>query len=252
MKRHIISILTLLIISISLYASNNYQIFNEANEAYKKSQYDTAIVLYHSILKTGNISAEVYFNLGNAYYKKKDIANAILNFERAHKISPSDDEINFNLQLAQTMVVDKINSLPEFILFKWWRVFTETMSSDSWAKTSILFFISTLISIMVYLFARLRWLKVGSFWFAAVFMLFSLTAIICSYQVKSNNENHSGSIVMSASVTLKSSPVDNGTDIFVLHEGAKVMIIDQVGEWIKIKIADGNNGWLKNSDIEKI
>lgn len=251
MKRIVLSIIVILIYSAT-YAIDNAKLFSEANNAYKKSEYNTAITLYHSILKEGVESADVYFNLGNAYYKQKDIANAILYYERAHKLNPSDDEINFNLQLAQTMIVDKINVLPEFIVFKWWRNFSELISSDSWAWTSIFTFIFALLAILLYLFVRIKWLKVCSFWFAVVFLFFSLTSFIHSYQIKSFNEAHTSAIVMSASVTLKSSPVDNGTDLFVLHEGSKVIILDSVGEWIKIKIADGNNGWLKKSDIEEI
>ena len=179
-------------------------------------------------------------------------SNAILNFERAHRLSPENDEINFNLQLSQTMIVDKINTLPEFVLYKWWRNFSEFLSSISWAWASIFFFVFALISVVVYLFTRMRWLKISSFWIATVFAFFSLMSMIHSYQIKSLNESHTFAIVMSASITLKSSPDTTGNDLFVLHEGAKVKILDSVGEWLKIKIADGNNGWLKKSDIEEI
>jgi tetratricopeptide (TPR) repeat protein len=106
-----------------LFANNEVTVFNQANEFYKKEQYDTSIILYESILKSGMEAPELYFNLGNSYYKKKNIARAILNFERAHKLEPNNDNINFNLQLSQTMIVDKINSLPEFFLKHWWRSF---------------------------------------------------------------------------------------------------------------------------------
>jgi tetratricopeptide (TPR) repeat protein len=251
MKKFIFSLL-ISSLGFSLFAADNGSLFEQANNAYKKSEYNAAISLYNSILKTGYEASDVYFNLGNAYYKKKDIANAILNYERAHRLNPGNDDINFNLQLSQTMIVDKINSLPEFIMFKWWRNFSEFLSSNSWAWASILFFILALISVAVYLFTRLRWLKISSFWIATVFTFFSLMSFIHSYQIKSLNESHTYAIVMSASVTLKSSPVDNGNDLFVLHEGTKVTIMDAVGEWLKIKIADGNNGWLKKSDIEEI
>jgi hypothetical protein len=56
-------------------------------------------------------------------------------------------------------------------------------------------------------------------------------------------------IVMSPTVTVKSSPSENGVNLFVLHEGAKVRIIDSMKDWNKIKIADGSLGYLPASDM---
>ena len=252
MKKNILYIFGLLILTLSVSGQNNSELYKKANDFYKKSQFDTAIVLYEKIVKSGFIAPEVYFNLGNSYYKKKDVSNAVLNYERARKLNPGDDDINFNLQLSQTMVLDKINIIPEFFITRWWHGFTQVMSSDSWAILSIILFILALVAVLAYLFARIYWLKVVSFWFGVVFFAFSLISFGNSYILKQNSENQSGAIVMSASVTLKSSPDDKGTDLFVLHEGSKVLIIDNVGEWLKIKISDGNSGWLKKGEVEVI
>ena len=252
MKKNILYIFGLLILTLSVSGQNNSELYKKANDFYKKSQFDTAIVLYEKIVKSGFIAPEVYFNLGNSYYKKKDVSNAVLNYERARKLNPGDDDINFNLQLAQTMVLDKINIIPELFITRWWHSFSQTMSSDSWALLSIILFILTLVSVLAYLFARIYWLKVVSFWLGVVFFAFTIISVGNSYILKQNSENQSGAIVMSASVTLKSSPDDKGTDLFVLHEGSKVLIIDNVGEWLKIKISDGNSGWLKKGEVEVI
>jgi tetratricopeptide (TPR) repeat protein len=234
------------------FADNNTVLFNQANNAFKKGQYDSAIIIYNKILKSGIESPELYFNLGNSYYKKKDIAGAILNFERAHRLSPEDDDITFNLQLVQTLIVDKINVLPEFFLKRWFRSFSEQYSSNTWAWVSIILFIAFLVSVIAYLFSNRLWFKKTSFGIALVFLLFSIVSFFTSYSVKYNNLNRSGSIVVTPSVTIKSSPDEAGTDLFVIHEGAKVWVIDSVGEWKKIRIADGNNGWLRKADIEGI
>jgi len=257
MKSHILK--SWIIISVSFFifnnlilANGNSSLFERANELYRNEQYDTAIVLYENILKSGFEAPELYYNLGNSYFKKKDIANAILNYERAHKLAPNDDEINFNLQLTQTMVVDKINALPEFFLFRWWKAFSEILSSYQWACLSIILFIIFLLSAIAYLFANRLWLKKISFWTGLILIFFSIIAFNNSYQLKNSNIYKSEAILISPSVTIKSSPDEKGTDLFVIHEGAKVWVIDEVGDWLKIKIADGNNGWLKKNDIEKI
>jgi tetratricopeptide (TPR) repeat protein len=251
MKKLVMFFLSYILFSGISFA-NTASIFSEANEAYKKSQFDTAEVLYDSIIKTGFETPELYFNLGNVYFKKKDIANAMLNYERARKLSPGDDEINFNLQLAQTMVTDKINILPEFFLNRWWRNFAELYSSDHWAVFSICFFISFLFFSILYLFANRMWIKKISFWIGIVLLALCLVTFSNSWFNKQTYQDHSGAIVMNPSVTIKSSPDENGTELFVIHEGAKVWVTDEVGEWLKIKIADGNNGWLKKVDIRAI
>lgn len=252
MKRSIFLIISCIVSFITVFADSNPTLYDQANQAYKKGQYDTSITLYTNVLKAGVESPEIYFNLGNAYYKKKDIANAILFYERAHKLAPADDDINFNLQLAQTLVVDKINILPEFFLKKWLRNFSEVLSSNNWAVMSIVSFIVFLIFVLVYLFSNLMWLKKLGFWLGVIAILVSGTSFITSYNIKQSEEQHASAIVMAASVTLKSSPDEDGTDLFVLHEGSKIWIIDHVGEWDKVKIADGNSGWIKKSEIEQI
>jgi tetratricopeptide (TPR) repeat protein len=251
MKKIIFLILSF-IITTGTYSIENKSLFEQANSEYKKGNYDTAIVLYQTITKSGFESAELYFNIGNAYFKKKDIAHSILYFERAKQLSPNDDEILFNLQLSQTLIVDKINVLPEFFLKRWWRIFSEVFSSDSWAKISITLFVLTLILLALYLFSNRIIIKKIAFAVAIISISFSIISFSHSYRLKTINESKSSAIVMTASVTIKSSPDETGTELFVLHEGAKVMIIDEVGEWIRIKIADGNNGWLKRADIEQI
>ncbi len=252
MKRVFFFIICCISLVCGTYAEDNSQIFNAANQAYTRGRYDTAIVLYTKIIKTGVESSEIYFNLGNAYYKKKDIANAILYYERAHKLSPADDDINFNLQLAQTLVVDKINVLPEFFLKRWLRSFSESLSSNEWAILSIIAFLSFLIFGLIYLFSNMLWLKKLGFTLGVIAILVSAIAVFTSYTIKDNTDQHASAIIMTASITLKSSPDEDGTDLFVLHEGSKIWILDQVGNWYKVKIADGNSGWIKKSDIEII
>jgi tetratricopeptide (TPR) repeat protein len=231
---------------------NNISTFQKANELYKKGQFDTAAVLYEKILKSGYESPEVYFNLGNAYYRQKNIAKAILNYERASKLDPNNEEISFNLQLAQTMIVDKISPLPDFFLKKWWKTFSEIFSSNGWAVLSMVLFVITLILTGIYLFTTIVWVKKTSFWTAGIVLFLTVVSMINSYETKVERINKKDAIVLTPSVTVKSSPDENGTDIFVIHEGTKVRKVDEVDSWVKIVIADGTKGWVKITDIEPI
>lgn len=64
--------------------------------------------------------------------------------------------------------------------------------------------------------------------------------------------DRSQAVVMSASVAVKSSPDKSATDLFVLHEGTVVRIVDRLDEWCEIVIDDGKKGWLESRKIEII
>jgi len=64
---------------------------------------------------------------------------------------------------------------------------------------------------------------------------------------------HENGIIMAPSVTVKSTPNEKGTDLFILHEGRKVMIKDNtMKEWKEIQLEDGNVGWIPSNVIEII
>jgi SH3-like domain-containing protein len=83
-------------------------------------------------------------------------------------------------------------------------------------------------------------------------MFISLSTFIFSYNQKKLVYDNTYAIIISPSVTIKSSPDDSGTELFQLHEGTKVEIIDQLGEWKEIKLSDGNVGWLRMSDLIRL
>ena len=251
-KTIIIPILGLFLILASGKAQNYSELFNSANELYKKGQYDTAINVYKKIIEKGYESADIYYNIANAYYKTRNIPKAILYYEKALLLRPNDEEIKYNLQLAQTMIVDKINVLPEFFLKRFWRDFQKLLSSNSWAIFSLSFFIIALITFIIYLFSKTLFIKKTFFYFFVIFFIFSAISFSNSYNQKVNIEKKDTAIIMAGSVTVKSSPDDNGTELFVIHEGTKVWLIDELGEWVNIKIADGNKGWIKKDDLELI
>ena len=221
----------------------------QANEFYKNGQYDTAIILYETILASESIAPEVYFNLGNAYYKTKNLSEAILNYERAYKLKPNDERISFNLQLAQSMTIDKINVLPQFFVKRWVIRFIHIFPADIWADLSMVLFLFTLFFSGLYLFTKKIFLKKSGFWLGTIVLFFCLVSLMGAFYQKHSYLSHNEAIVMNPSVTIKSSPDEKGNDLFVIHEGTKVFVIDQLGEWQEIKIADGNRGWLKLSDI---
>ena len=224
----------------------------EADSAYAQGHYQQAITDYQALLKQG-ASADLYYNLGNAYYRSENITQAVLNYERALLLSPGDRDIRFNLQLARSKTIDKIVPESEMFFITWYHALVNLMSVDGWARTAIFSLALVIVLSLVYLFSQPVWLrKIGVFGGITLLVVFVLANVFASQQ-KQSLIHRKGAIVMSPSVTVKSTPAANGTDLFILHEGTKVTITDgSMRDWKEIRLADGKEGWIESKKIELI
>jgi SH3-like domain-containing protein len=91
------------------------------------------------------------------------------------------------------------------------------------------------------------------FFTGVVLLVFMCFALGFSVSQKKDYMNADKAIVMKPVVSVKSSPsAEASKDLFILHEGTKVTVIDQVGTWNNISLADGRQGWLSAVDMERI
>jgi tetratricopeptide (TPR) repeat protein len=209
--------------------------------------------LYENILANQGESADIYYNLGNSYYKMDNIAKAIVNYEKALVLNPADGDIRFNLELAQSKTVDKVTPMSEIFLVTWMKNLTDLMSEKGWAKMGITTFILMLSMLALYFFSKKIALKKIGFISAVCLLFICVLANIFASSQKNKAESHGEAIIMAPSVTVKSTPNDGGTDLFILHEGHKVTIKDNtMREWKEIQLEDGNVGWVPTSVIEII
>ena len=224
----------------------------EADSAYVRGEYQQAIADYEALLKQGG-SAELYYNLGNAYYRTENITKAVLNYERALLLSPGDRDIRFNLQIAHSKTIDKIVPETEMFFITWYYALVNLMSVDAWARVALISLTLVIMLLLVYLFASRLWLrKIGFFGGILLLAVFVLSNIF-AWQQKQNLLFRKGAIVTAPSVTVKSTPAKNGTDLFILHEGTKVNITDgSMRGWLEIRIADGKEGWIERNKLEEI
>ena len=221
MKKYI-PIIGLLLLSINIFASS--EIIEKANKAYIDGAYTEAIELYSGLVDEGYEAFELYYNLGNSYFKNGDIARSIYFFEKAKKLKPGDSDTFFNLKVANTKITDRIEIVPDFIIVRWIKSVYNMFSADAWARLSIVFFIVLFVCLTIFFLTSIMYLKKISFYsgiFALVLTIFSLIFAYTQYQnVTSTKE----AIVFSLTITVKSSPNESSTDLFVIHEGLKVKI----------------------------
>lgn len=223
------------------------QEFTKANFYYNESRYDTALVIYEKILNEGYVSVPLLYNIGNTYFKLRNYPMAILHYEKALKIDPTNEDTRHNLAIANALITDKIEPMPVFFLTKWWRSTGNLMSANGWTKTSLELFGLLLVLVFLYITARTKGVRKTTFFSSIIVLILLVCSSIFSYQKHKYLNERNEAIVMAPTITVKSSPSASGVDLFVLHEGSKVEIIDNADKWDKIKIADGSVGWMPST-----
>ena len=247
MKR-IYILIGLMVLAVGMKAQTiQNQEFTKANFYYNESKYDTALVIYEGILKDGYVSVPLLYNIGNTYFKMKNYPMAILNYEKALKLDPTDDDIRQNLAIANSLITDKIEPLPVFFLTKWWRDLGNMLTANGWATVTLVFLGIFLLLLFLYFTAHTSGGKKATFFIGIIMLLLLICSSIIAIQKYNYLKERNEAIIMKPTITVKSSPSSTGVDLFVLHEGSKVTILDNDGNWDKIKIADGSIGWLPSS-----
>jgi tetratricopeptide (TPR) repeat protein len=227
-------------------------VFKNANNLFAQEKYEEAIKQYSLINEKGFESAELYYNMGNAYYKIRNYPRAILFYERALILNPENDNIQHNLAKTRMLNIDKIEEMPEFVIRRWVNKLTDILTSNGWALLSLGTFILSLFLFLVYFFGSRLYLKKYGFYLGFILLLVSTTSFYFSYRSKSMAVEMAGAIVMSPTVTVKSSPQESGTDLFLLHEGSKVYIVGKLDNWLEVRLSDGKQGWLPKLTVEPI
>jgi len=253
MKRSILIMSILLMFPLLTGAKDFQDLLEKGNELYLNGEYEQAVETYVSVLDSGYASAELYYNLGNAFYKSHNITMALVNYERAHILKPKDKDIMHNLEVAREFVVDRIEVLPEFFLRRAFVGFVKTFDADIWAIMGLATFILALTLLLVYFFSKRIGLRRLTFWTAIVFLFLSISTIMFAVQQNSLINHHNKALIITPSVPIKSSPDEtSGTDLFLLHEGTRVTVEDELGDWREVVLSDGNRGWLKESDLIRL
>ncbi len=226
--------------------------WDRANTHYINADYESALAVYDSIVQMGYSSTKLYYNMGNAYFKSGRNGKAIVYYNKALTLSPSDADVKYNLAVAESFVKDDIAEVPTFFLTRWMRSARRLMSSNAWAVVSLVALLAAMLGVILYLVpVRVGVRKAGLWCGAGMALVFVLSATFAAVEKRALTDS-SHAIIINGAVSVKSSPDNSSTDIFLLHEGTKVKITGSYGEWSEILIPNGSKGWLQNSVMEVI
>ena len=225
-------------------------LFKKANTQYKDGLYKEAIDTYHQIKKLNLVSSEIYYNLGNCHYKLNEVAPAIYNYEKALLIDPLNEDARNNLVFAKKLTIDNIKELPKSIFQKIDESYVKKLSYDEWAVATIVFVFMGSSLFLLFYFSYTPSRKRLFFITSVISFLLFIFSFIITIKEHSFNLSNIEAIIFVEETEVKNAPTLNSDDLFKLHEGTKVTVLDAVDSWKKIKIADGKIGWIQADQIK--
>lgn len=252
----IVNLKSLLFLILTLFATNSIAQVETtkaaADQAFVEERYADAIEGYEDILTQEYVSAEVYYNLGNAYFKDGKIAPSILNYERALKLAPKDEDIQFNLKLVNLSVKDRIEEIPQLFFVNWWNAIVSTFSTDGWAWSAVISFVLALAGFLLFRLSNEEGMKRLTFYTGVIALLWFSFSIYSAEKSFNHAVNDNRAVVFASTINAKSSPNEKGKDLFVIHEGLVVKVSDELNGWIRIKLSNGNVGWIPRNTVVSI
>jgi tetratricopeptide (TPR) repeat protein len=240
------------IVPFNCMAIDNQVLFLNAQKAYEEKDYSQAIIAYHKILSNDVVAPEVFYNLGNCYFKTDSIGKAIQYYEKARKLIGDEEDLMHNLKMAHAKTVDKIEPMPEFVVTSTWKNIVNFKTADTWANYALVNFVFVFITLVLFQLAKQTSIKKTFFGLALVLALMSsIFYALAKSRTNADNSINQGVLLVGSSA-VKSEPLNSATDLFVIHEGTVFRIIEIQNEWIKIRLDNGNLGWLQKNSIGEI
>lgn len=248
-KAYVILFMLMVVTEVSATTDSLYQ---KANSFYQAGEFETALIVYRDIVDAGFESSDLYYNMGNASYRSNSIGYAVLYYEKALKLNPSHDDALHNLEFISRYRVDTFEQVPEFFLRSWTNALVKIFSEQVWSTLAIILFIIILLNVLIYLFSQRLLIKKAGFVTALVGLLLFIISFSSGLAQHRSITQPDVAIILSPSVVVKSSPSDTGTELFILHEGTRVRVNEEVSGWHNIRVIDGREGWIQSIDFESI
>lgn len=240
----------LLIIASSVVAQTSDELFNNANDLYKNENIKEAIELYKKIESQGIVSSELYYNLGNSYYKLNKVGPSIYYYEKALKINPFNKDVKNNLVFAKRLALDNVAELPKTVFQKFNKNWLQKLSYNDWAIAAVVFsFLGSLLFLFFY-FSDSPSKKRFYFMTSTLSFLLLIFSFLITYNQYTISKKNKLAIVFATKTAVRNAPTLNSEEVFTLHEGTKVIVLDSLDDWRKIKLADGKLGWIIANEIK--
>ena len=130
--------------------------------------------------------------------------------------------------------------------------YLQQLSYNQWAIVVIVFSVLGSLLFLLFYFADAPTLKRFYFVTSSVSFILLITALIITFNQYSISKNNTEAIVFVEKVEVRNAPTFNSEEVFTLHEGTKVLVLDAVDNWKKIRLADGKIGWIISEKVKEL
>ena len=225
--------------------------WKRGNDAYFRGDFAGAIAAYEQLDRQNVVSSDLYYNLGVAHFRQGSLGRAIWSFERTLAVDPDDEDARFNLaqarKLAERRVLDKIESAEREAL--WIRIATLlTASTETWI------FVGLYLGCFVLLFLRRRAADDSRAALTAGAAILGTGALLAGVLLlgRMNLDRIPFGIVLPDMVAVKEGADAAYRTSFEVHAGLRVRLLDRDQDWVRVRLANGLEGWLRAEDVGRL
>jgi hypothetical protein len=221
--------------------------FVEASDAYLAGDFAKAERLWEDLASEGLTSPALHLNLGNARLRAGRRGAAIASYVRALRLDPGDPDARHNLELARTTNVDRLvgGAGPSLLA----RVATRTSNGAAAAAFALPWWL-----LWGCLAGRLLTGRRVRAWLGAGAAVATLAAILGgSVLVARDAEQRAASaVVIVPSTGVREGPEEALRATTSLHEGTELEVLEVRNGSVRVKLANGLEGWVSARDLEAI
>lgn len=245
--KYILPFIVMLFASVVSFANTALQL--KAEKAYADKNYKDAITCYEDLLTQGFSSYKLYYNLGNAYYKNNQLGKAIYNYELANKLQPNNEDVKTNLRIANEKTVDDIQSKENFFLGALKSGLVNFFTTTNWAWLSIASLIVCLVLAFLFFVTNNMILKRLGFFISLISLIVFISSMALGYTSLHNKQQTKFAVIIVRESKIHEEPNTTSSSKFSLHEGTKIKVLETNTEWTNIKLENGNEGWIKTTEV---
>ncbi|HXK94293.1 MAG TPA: tetratricopeptide repeat protein [bacterium] len=230
-------------------------ILEQASEFYRQGRLEEALEGFEYLADLGIKNGYLYYNLGNTCFRLGRLGEAILWYERATRYLPRFRDLQVNFAFARNALADEEFQKPAYggtlgLLLALHGFFN--LREGLMLTTGLFWLLAALVGLRWFLpnGAAAAWLRIPCWILIIAFILSCFSSAFKIYQHECLVE----AIVMSPAVEVKTGPGNDFSTSFSLHEGTKVSLVQDQGDWVRITLP-GNTlftGWLPKSTIQAI
>lgn len=232
--------------------------FVEANRLYLEGRYSDALRAYAALLEQGEIEDPVlYHNLGNACFRSEAYGLAILYYQRGLRLGgPADvaESLRANLDSARRALQARYRSTGDRNQF----VYAEAGGlvykvTHVLGRTTPAVLFAALWCLLLLLLALRRLRPATRAWGRAavpVALAAGLAGLLLWGQVVSDASHRVGVVVVDGAKLRDGKHAEaQGKDI---PEGLEVRIVEHDGEWTRVELNSGHQGWIEADSVRQI